>query len=224
MREIGRPPSPLETAHATLPLSLELGPGLPDLPRRTADFLAAVRERVNAATLGVSAFREGHVYCFHTDQPESPYSSPPNAADVFAGYGPTGKPEWVSFPNLCLARKEPRVDRLYGDPPEMLAFVQGPGELDAGLLPDFGKDSLAYKLLGQVVLGLVPEDLDPRSRAERVALTIQLVETSQPGLRHRLRLNVLGIAPAAIATRAAEQRETSRRLNLNPDEPRGSTS
>lgn len=209
LKELGRPAGEGDAAEVVLPLPLLLTQRPGDVRTRAKALLESVRERVSAATVGTAAFVEGHVYCFHTNQPESPYSHPPHPTSVFAGYGPTGKPEWISFPNLCLARKEPRVDRLYGDPPEVLALVQGPGELDAGLLPSFGRDSLAYRLLGQVVLGLVPRDLDPRSRAERVALSIQIVETSQPGLRHRLRMNLIGLSLEAVATLAADQHEMS---------------
>jgi len=191
----------------TLNIALGLGPG--DLEARATTLVDDVRQRLGAATQSATAFLEGHVYCFQTHRSDAPSSVPPHDTDVFAGYAPTGKPEWIAFANLCLARKEPRVDRLYGDAAEVLAFVQGPGELDEGLLPSFGRDSLVYRLLGQVVLGLVPSDLDPRSRAERIALSLQLVETSQPGAQHRLRLNVIGLPPDAIAQAAADQPETS---------------
>lgn len=197
-----------ESAAVMLPLSLPLG-GAGELEARAEALVSALHEHIASAAAGATAFREGHVYCFFTGSPDSPYSRPPHPTFVFAGYAATGKPEWVSFPNLCLARKEPRVDRLYGDSPEVLALVQGPGELDEGLLPGFGRGSLVYRMLGQVVVGLVPADLDPRSRAERLALSLQIVETSQPGLRHRLRLNVVGIEVEAIAHAAAEQGEAS---------------
>jgi hypothetical protein len=212
LAELGRPPAwALGDVEAVLPLPVVLKRDLAEGPsrRRAEALLGRLRERLDAATRGVTAFREGHVYCFHTNQPESPYSSPQNKVDVFSGYSANGRPEWVSFPNLCITRKEPRVDRLYGDPPEVLAMVIGPDALGEGLLPAFGKDSLAYRLLGQVVLGLVPEDLDLRSRAERVALTLQVVETSQLGLQHRLRLNVIGLPREAIAEAAASQDATS---------------
>lgn len=197
-----------EPPEVVLPLRLPLSARGPAKPRAAA-LLGELQRRIKAAAEGADAFREGRVYCFYTSSPDSPYSTPPHPVDVFAGYGATGKPEWVSFPNLCLERKEPRVDRLYGEAPEVLALTQGPGELDEGLLPGFGRGSLAYRLLGQVVLGLVPRDLDPRSSAERVALSLQIVETSQPGLRHRLRLNVVGLDTQAIAQAAAEQPATS---------------
>jgi hypothetical protein len=190
----------------TLPLHLDLGG---PQETRSAALLALVRDHVLAAVSGASAFKDGRVYCFHTESVDSPYSAPPHATDVFAGYAANGRPEWVSFPNLCLSRREPRVDRLYGDHPEVIALIVGPDELEAGLLPEFGRGSLVYRVLGQVVVGLVPRDLNLRSRAERVALTLQVVETSQPGLAHRLRLNVIGLPLDDIAEAAAGADATS---------------
>lgn len=205
-----------DDAVVSLPIEVPLARGETgkQAPRgaRVEALVADARVRLQEALAGATPFREGHVYCFFTNQPESPYSSPPRPTDVFAGYAASGRPEWVSFANLCLARKEPRVDRLYGDAPEVLALVLGPEDLASGeaeLMPSFARGHLLYRVLGQVVLGLVPRDLEPRSRADRVALTIQIVETSQPGLRHRLRLNVIGLAPDEIAAAAADQPETS---------------
>ena len=190
-----------------IPLTIWLGPPR-DPAARAAAFTAQLRERVQEAVRGVAAFREGHVYCFYTDQPESPYSRPPNDSAVFAGYSANGKPEWIGFANLCLRRHEERVDRLYGDSPEVLAVVQLHDELEAGLLPGFGRDSRAYRLLGQVAFGFVPKDLRTR-QSSRIALTLQVVATTQSTSAQRLRLNVLGLSPEAIAEAAAESDASS---------------
>jgi len=187
-------------------LGLDLPMGGPAAVRAAAEVLVeTLRGRLGEALRGATAFREGHVYCFFTDSPESPYSRPSTPTEVFVGYAANGKPVWESFPNLCLARREPRVDRLYASPPEVVALALSAAELSGELLPGFGRDSLAYAVLGQVVVGLVPRDLDPGNRdAERVALTLQVVETTQGTARHRLRFNVLGLPPEAIAIAAAE--------------------
>ncbi|TNF24288.1 MAG: hypothetical protein EP329_25180 [Deltaproteobacteria bacterium] len=198
---------PVETLDVAL--TIPMG-GAPEQVRPAAQtLLGHLRERLDEALRGAVAFREGHVYCFHTDQPESPYSQPPDANAVFAGYAANGRPEWRSFPNLCLERREPRVDRLYADPPEVIAIVQTAEELSGDLLPGFGRRSLAYAVLGQVVVGLVPRDLDLRGRGERVAVTLQLVETTQGTRDHRLRLNLLGLPSDDIITAAAEADERS---------------
>jgi len=177
--------------------------------RETA-LLATLRERVREGIRGTTAFHQGHVYCFYSDEPESPYSQPPNGTDVFAGYSANGKPAWVSFTNLCIARREDRVDRLYSDSPDVIAFVQSAEELTDGLLPGFGRGSLAWRLHGQVVCGLVPRNLDVKSRtAERIALTLQVVETRQRTTGHRLILNMIGLTPVQVSEIAAESTEGS---------------
>lgn len=180
---------------------------------REAALVAHLRDHLRVAHGEHANFVEGAVYCFHTDQPESVYSRPPKPTDVFAGYAANGKPEWVGFANLCLERKEPRVDRLFGESPEVLAMVIWADELGAGLLPEFARGRLGWKLLGQVVLGFVPRDFELKSREERVALTLQVVETTEPdsrgGVTRRLRLNVIGLPVATIAELAANGDGTS---------------
>ncbi|MCC6619696.1 MAG: hypothetical protein IT385_00485 [Deltaproteobacteria bacterium] len=201
----------LRAGHAIeLALPLELG-GLPrPLAERARALEQALRRLVDETARGARAFRDGHVYCFFSDQPESPYSSPPGPTDVFAGYAPNGKPDWIGFANLCLVRREPRVDRLFADSPEIAAIVQMHDELAEGLLPEFGHDNRFYRLVGQVSFGLVPRTFDLRDRAvERVALTLQVVATTLDTTATRLRLNVLGATPTAIAEAAAAAGETS---------------
>jgi hypothetical protein len=180
-------------------------PGRKSLPdSEVAGLVEALRAQVGEAIRSVTAFHEGRVYCFFTDAPDAPYSRPPQPTDVFAGFSANGRPEWVSFTNLCLARQEPRVDRLFADQPELIALVLHGHELAGGLLPGFGRDSLAWRLHGQVVCGLIPRNLNPRTRTEdRLALTLQLIETQQGGARGRLRLNILGLSPEHIAEAAA---------------------
>ncbi len=175
-----------------------------DARERAEALVERLRDRVAEAIRGATAFHQGHVYCFFTDTPESPYSHPPTPTDVFAGYHPNGKPSWLGFANLCIARREPRVDRLYGESPEVIAVTQRADELTAGLLPSFGRGSLAWRLHGQVACGLVPRDLDLKSRtAERIALTLQVIETRQRTAGHRLQLNMIGITPLEVAEIAA---------------------
>lgn len=202
--DVGRLPE----TEVLVPLRLILG-GPARIPERATTLVTELRARLAEAVRGAAAFHEGHVYCFYTDQPESPYSHPPRAGEVFAGYSANGRPEWIGFANLCLARHEPRVDRLYADSPEIIAIVQMHDELADGLMPGFGRASKAYRLLGQVAFGLVPKDLEPRSRAERTALSLQIVATTQGTSSERLRLNVIGITPEAIAEAAATADATS---------------
>lgn len=182
-----------------------------DLQRERAEALVSLyRDRILEGLTAHKAFRMGHVYCFQCDAPDCIHATPTDPLTTFVGYTATGKPTWETFPNVCLARGVEKVDRLYGDHPESFAIVLGARELAGELLPGFGSDSLAYNVLGQVVLGLIPQDLRPdRGQGNRVALTVQLLETRTGSDRTRLRLNVLGLTPDQIAEAADNGTERS---------------
>ena len=180
------------------------------LTKSASELRKQIDEQIDDGLRASRAFRQGSVFSFLYDTADSDRCAPPEPTSVFAGYHPNGRPEWVSFTNLCIARGEERVDKLFDSNPEVIAFVQTVDELDDGLLPEFGRESRAYKLLGQVVLGLVPEHLmSRREDAQRVALTFQLVETRLSGVGPRLRLNVLGLSPEQIANAAADSHRGS---------------
>lgn len=188
-----------------LPVSIEMGWGSrPEQERSNAQaLLDSFKSRLKEGMKALSSFRMGRVYCFQCDSPECIHTMPGDPAEVFGGYTPTGKPAWKSFPTLCMEREEPRVDRLYGDFPEVIAFAQEADELKGELLPGFGSGSLTFSVAGQVVAGLVPSDLgSSRSPDGRIALTLQLVETRSGVEKRRLRLNVVGISPDDIAAAA----------------------
>ena len=173
------------------------------------------RTRVQDAMTAMTAFHMGRVYCFQCDKPDCVHSTPNDYAETFAGYTPTGKPAWGSFPNLCMERGDERVDRLYGDSPQVIAFAQSARELKGELLPGFGSDSLTYSVLGQVVAGLVPADLgQSRDPSHRVALILQLVETRTGRRNRRLRLNLLGLSADEIGALAADGSHRSPALRL----------
>ena len=183
--------------------------------------------RVTEAVKALTAFRQGCVYCFQCDAPDCSHAVPDDPDKTFSGYTATGKPVWRTFLNLCMEWKDPRVEKLYGDAPEVFAVVQQASELKGELLPAFGKGSLAFNVLGQVIAGLVPRSLRIPGREEnRFALTVQFVETRSGAEKPRLRLNILGVGPDEIAeadehggpsNRAGRRRHTIRitRQRLN---------
>jgi len=171
----------------------------------TEALLAAYRERIAESVTARLSFRRGHVYCFQCGSNDCAHARPGTSEETFAGYTATGKPAWISLPNLCIARGDPRVDKLYGGKPEVVTVIQPAHELTEELLPSFGRDSLAFKLIGQVVAGWIPGRVWPASRdSERVALTVQVVETLSSHPRSRLRVNVLGLGPNGLAEAAHE--------------------
>jgi len=147
----------------------------------------------------------GHIYCFQCENSDCKHATPSLDDETFAGYTPTGKPTWQRFTNLCIENGESRVDQLWGDAPEIIALVQSADELKGDLLPGFGHEDVTFNVLGQVVVGLLPRDLKPgRSNAERVALTLQFIETRSPRQSQRIRLNMIGLTMEQVAFAAAD--------------------
>ncbi|GMV40309.1 MAG: hypothetical protein AMXMBFR64_20250 [Myxococcales bacterium] len=204
------PGDPLPLERLTLPVQVALT--VPDGASHDhvdrADAAQLVRDLGARLSEGLEAripFRPGTVYCFFCESPECAHARQPDRTATFRGYTPVGKPAWQTLTNLCIERGDERVDRLFGDRPDVVAVVQEPGELTGGLLPSFGKGNLGFHLLGQVVAGLVPEDLytSETPADHRVALTVQLLETRIGGAR-RLRLNLIGVSAEQVALRAAD--------------------
>jgi hypothetical protein len=196
-------PFPIPALQLPVRVDLETRPTAEAQRERAAELVDIYRDRILEGLTAHKAFRMGRVYCFQCDAPDCVHGGPTDPVDTFIGYTATGKPSWEGFANVCLARGFDRVDRLYGDHPEVVALVQMADELSGELLPGFGSGSLAYNVQGQVVLGLIPEELKMVPGAgNRVALTVQVVETRTGIERSRLRLNVLGLTVDQIAEAA----------------------
>lgn len=196
---------PLPVAELEVAVTVPLGrTAKAALDRASQDFVRRLDLDLAERLRSVGAFEQGRVHCFLCAGPSCEHGAPPDRTSVFAGYTPNGRPEWVGFANLCLSRGDDRVDRLYAPTPEIIGVVQGPTELSAELLPGFGRGAMAWRLLGQLAIGLVPEDLaGSTSRADRIALTIQLVETGGSDDKRRIRLNLLGLSTEEVADAAA---------------------
>jgi len=134
-------------------------------------------------------YLDGRLYCFNCESATCEHSRPPNQLSVFAGYQPTGYPEWAELYSVLLERRDARIDDLIADPPGIVALYQGPNELKEEQLGVFGRESALYDILGQVVAGYLPL---PRGKGRmRTALTIQAVRAFD-GRSTRLRLNLIG--------------------------------
>lgn len=173
---------------------------------------AAVREMATQA----EAFRGGSVYCYRCDSPNCPHSHPPRPTTVFGGYSSTGLPVWPEFSQVLLERKHPRVDLLY-DPSQtdLVAMYMEPETLKQRQLNVFGRQSKTYDILGQVVFGFLKMRIpgENRSEPERVACTLQAVESRRLDGSPRLELNVLARisdgSPALDAIRGPYQTRVS---------------
>lgn len=142
------------------------------------------------------AFRRGRAYCFRCGTALCEHAAPPACPSVFAGYGPTGLPEWQDFAQVLIERRDERVDRLFDEHPPTLAVLQLGHDLRLRQLSSFGRASKTYALLGQVVAGYFPaRPPDARAAPERVALSFQAVEVRDAAGAPRVTLNVLGRHP-----------------------------
>lgn len=199
-------PLPLDRVSLTIEVATAaVGDDVPDLDAEK--LLAALESEVEAARRGTSIFRAGHVYCFHSESADGEGTRPSDPGQIFAGYSSIGRPIWESFTNVCLARREERVDRLFGDAPEIIALAQFADELCGRVLAEYGGQSRVYRIVGQVAAGMIPVDLavvDGRGGTERLALTLQVIDVRSPGERRRLQINVIGLTPPQMASAAAE--------------------
>lgn len=161
----------------------------------TPEQLAA--QALESASAGLScheSIRSGHAYCYSCRSAACEHSSPPSPGSVFVGYESTGKPSWQEFFNALLALGDARTERLFSDRPEVLSHVVERGLLIADQLVSFGKNSLTYRVWGEVIAGYVDAD------GTRAALTIQLVENTQRELTihplaHPILIEALANAP-----------------------------
>jgi len=175
-------------------LRVSIEPGKPW--RLQAD--PSIEEQIRAAVIEMAtraeAFRGGSVYCYRCDRPDCAHSHPPRPTSVFGGYSSTGLPVWPEFTQILLARKHPRVDLLY-DPSrtDLVAMYMDPEMLKQRQLNVFGRQSKTYDILGQVVFGFLKMRVpgENRSDRERVACTLQAVESRRLDGSPRLELNVL---------------------------------
>ena len=145
-----------------------------------------------------AAFRPGAVFCLRCGGAECAHALPGGPREVFAGYGKTGLPRFLDLAQLLLERGDPRVDRLYDEPPALLAHTVLGRDLAAELLPAYRASEAGHRLHGQVIAGWwrVPGE---SGRRESLALTFQIASTRPAapggGGRRRFGLNVLGRAP-----------------------------
>lgn len=133
-------------------------------------------------------FSAGHVYCFRCASSACDHSVPPTSLHVFSGFDATGRPEWKEFTQVLLDEKDERVDQLYLKPPRLLAAYQAGKALKGRQLAAFGKASLSYSVLGQVVAGYL------RNGEQRTAVTLQVVEGRTRDGDLQLRLNPISSA------------------------------
>jgi len=133
-------------------------------------------------------FLAGHVYCFRCGSCNCEHAMPPSPLHVFCGYDAAGRPEWKEFAQVLIDERDERVDQLFVRPPRLVARFQFGRALKGRQLSAFGKASLSYSILAQVVAGYFDHENG------RLAITLQIVEGRNRAGELTLRLNPIGHA------------------------------
>jgi hypothetical protein len=168
-------------------------------PTMSADELA--EQALASATECLSeyqTFRLGCVYCYGCRSASCEHAQPSEPGQVFAGYQSTGRPYWEEFFNFLLAIDDERTDQLFASRPQILSRVVGRKRLTAEQLDSFGRDSLTYRIWGEVVAGYLDVD------GTRMAMSVQVVENKA----HQLRLQT--IAPEGLHAALVDTPESAR--------------
>ncbi len=173
-----------------IPFELTLPPAVPDDSAAAPALLAGVADALRRAGTRIDPVAAGRVFCYRCDRSDCEHAAPPRPQSVFAGFSPTGQPQWSDLAQVLLDSKHERVDELFSSPVP-LGLVQSGRELKAKLLHPFGKSSKTYDLLGQLVAGHFGGGGAPVS-----ALTVQAVESRSADGGTRLTLNRIGAEAA----------------------------
>ena len=177
-----------------LQLRLPLGAD-PEAVEQVAGRLeTALAEAIDAALQRRVAFRPGTVLCLRCSSTECGHGRPTSSRQVFAGYSPSGTPEFLDLGELLLSRRDPRVGELFDEGRAVVTHLMGEEDLCGRLLDVFKEQRAGYRIHGQVVAGWYRLP-DPTGRPQALALSFQAVSTCPRRSPRRFGLNVLGLGP-----------------------------
>jgi hypothetical protein len=151
----------------------------------------AVREESSRA----DALQPGRIYCYRCESSACEHAAPPGSRTVFAGYGPTGQPIWTEFGQYLLEQRHPRVGEIFMDRPPTVGVVVFGRQLKGRQLHSFGRASKSYDPLAQLAAGYFGPGGESGSRPDRVAISVQIVESRRATGGSRLAMNLIGVAP-----------------------------
>jgi hypothetical protein len=154
----------------------------------------ALQDAVQALLQHSALFRPGRVLCLRCQTAACEHSGPAEGRQIFAGWGPAGLPRFVDFGQWLLARRDPRVDLLYRDPPQRIAVVVPEAELASGLIPAFRQREDSYRIHAQVTAGWYQAP-DPSGVRRPFAVSLQLISTRAARQGRRFGVNVVGTGP-----------------------------
>lgn len=177
----------------TLPTALKDGM----LARASHEASDAIQGAVQDLLHHSAVFQPGRVLCLRCQTAACEHAAPTDSRQVFAGWGSTGIPRFVDFGQWLLERRDPRVDLLYRDPPQLVTAVVPERELVGGLLPIFQQSETGYRIHGEAAAGWfrAPILAGPAGVRQPFAVSFQVI-SSKPRRQHRrFGLNVVGIGP-----------------------------
>ena len=174
----------------TLPTALRDG----QLGRAGRDASESLQEAVQSLLHHSALFQPGRVLCLRCQTAACEHSAPADSRQVFAGWGPAGLPRFVDFGQWLLQRRDPRVDLLYRDPPQLITVVTLEEELAGGLIPAFRQREDDYRIHAQVTAGWYQAP-DPSGGRRPFAVSLQVVSTGARRNRRRFGVNVVGVGP-----------------------------
>ena len=180
--------------HIAVPSTLREG-RIEQMSRDAGEAMQAALQELIQHT---AVFQPGRIFCFRCQSAECEHAAPAEGRQVFTGYRGTGAPRFQDFGQWLLERRDPRVDLLYREPPQLAAVVSPGPELTADLMPVLRQDG--YRLHGQVAVGwfLAPDLSSSAGRLRPIAVTLQVISSrvGGGGGRRRFGLNVIGTGPA----------------------------
>lgn len=139
-----------------------------------AEVARRAREIVRVAATGQDNWHRDRIFCLQCGSSNCIHSTPPSPTDIFAGYLPTGKPEWVDFTHFCMDRNIEGFETLFVQRPGVIAVSSRGMDLNSQLLDSFSDAN--YTVVGAVNAGLLPVDYEPtRAGGERMAVSFVAV-------------------------------------------------
>ncbi len=155
----------------------------------------SVQSAIQSLVAHSARFQPGRVFCLRCQSASCEHSAPTSNRQVFTGYGGTGAPRFQDMAQWLLQRRDPRIDLLYREPPQLVATVTSGDEMTSELLPAFLQQESGYRLHGQVAVGWYPAP-DPKLPGRQpLAVSFQVISSRARGGRRRFGLNVIGIGP-----------------------------
>lgn len=178
-----------------LTVAIPLAPDPAEVERAAGGVADGLARGIDGLIHHRASFRPGQVYCLRCGGSECEHAALPSERSTFAGYGPSGVPRFLDFPQWLMERGDPRAASLYGeDGPRRLdrvvAAAASGEELTSALLDVYRDRSADYRLHGQVTAGWF-RATDAQGHGTPLAVTLQVVSSRPPGNRRRLGLNVL---------------------------------